>query len=40
MGQDAQNAFDSIAGGAEGFAERINAAMETVKLGDYFGRDL
>lgn len=40
MGQDAQDAFNSIADGAEGFAERINAAMETVKLGDYFGLDL
>jgi uncharacterized protein (UPF0335 family) len=33
MGDDLKTAFDTIEGGAKGFAERLNAAIRTVDLG-------
>lgn len=36
MGKDLNDAFANIEGGAKGFAERLNAAMRTVDLGQAF----
>jgi hypothetical protein len=33
------SAFNNMAGGAEGFAQRLNEAMKNTKLGDYFNED-